>query len=104
LVEQSSVSQALFNDIYRGENYLRKHQKLCKICNHELAPAILQLYLFDGYSYKRIIEAYGRFIPNLNLYNISNHLNYHISIQDFKEALAAKARREQIKVQEAAAS
>ena len=83
---------------------MKKHQKLCKICNHELAPAILELYLCEGYSYKRIIEAYGRFIPNLNLYNISNHLNYHISIEDIKEALATKARWEKYKAQEAAAS
>jgi hypothetical protein len=81
-----------------------KKQKLCKICNHELAPAILYLHLCEGYSYKRIIAAYGCFIPNLNLYNISNHLNFHISIKDFKEAEASKARWEKLKAQEAAAS
>jgi len=69
-----------------------KKQKLCKICNHELAPAILYLHLCEGYSYKRIIEAYGRFIPNLNLYNISHHLNFHIEMKDIKEAEATKAR------------
>jgi hypothetical protein len=37
------------------------------------------------------------------LYNISNHLNYHISIRDIKEAEATKARWEKYKAQEAAA-
>jgi hypothetical protein len=74
-----------------------KKNRICKICRHELAPAILYLHLCEGYSYKRIIEAYGRFIPNLNLYNISNHLNFHISEKDIKEAEESKARWEKYK-------
>ena len=78
-----------------------KKQRKCKICNHELAQAILYLHHCGGYSYKKIIEAYVRFIPNLNLYNISNHLNYHIDAEDIMEAEATKTRWDRMKADKA---
>ena len=43
-------------------------------------------------SYTELIERYEKYIPRLNLYNISTHFNRHVEQDDILEVEAFKAR------------
>ena len=42
--------------------------------------------------YNEIIEKYEKYIPRLNLYNISTHFNRHVEQKDILEVEACKKR------------
>jgi len=42
------------------------------------------LHLRKGYSFRKLVRAFKDFIPGLNLYNLSNHFNQHLTEEEME--------------------
>lgn len=75
-----------------------KVEHRCKLCvSPEWVYKAILLYKCSGYSYKQIIEHFSRYVKNLNLYNLSTHMNRHVQQGDIEEAEATLTRWESYK-------
>jgi hypothetical protein len=64
--------------------YETMFQSKCKICRSGKAENIEFARFYLGWSYKVIVDAFSEDIDNLNSYNLSNHLNNHVSSETMK--------------------
>ncbi len=67
-------------------------QRNCKICKSDFAIVLLFMNHCNHMPYVELIERYEKYIPRLNLYNISTHFNRHMEQKDIIEDEACKKR------------
>lgn len=70
-----------------------KFEPHCKICKSEYATALLYLHHCEHLSYKQLIDRYKR-VLDINLYNLSCHLQRHVQQSDIEHVEKLKAQQQ----------